>query len=244
MELPAQARTALVGGMGHSKIAIAQIIARICEPHSGSVKVDGLDLNEYDKRKLRSQIYHLTHDPIILNASIRDNIALSRQDASDKQIYKAALLAQAINFIEDTETDEAARSEAIKADLIETFTRLSLNFSNLDGLDKTICQLNDTDLKKTLLDTFKYSDMSFILKIHEAPHDFINFASQALRVNTLTWIDLVMMFEWQLELEQVRKEKLLPKEQFKNLETFCKRHSYTFDVRQVVDGLKTYLYLK
>ena len=59
--------------------------------------------------------------------------------------------------------------------------------------------MKDTDLKKILLDTFKYSDMSFILKIHEAPHEFINFASQALSVTSpslVTWIDLVMMFEW------------------------------------------------
>ena len=54
MELPAQARTALVGGMDHSKIAIAKIIARVCKIQSGSVKVDGLDLSEYDLRKLRS----------------------------------------------------------------------------------------------------------------------------------------------------------------------------------------------
>ena len=54
MELPAQARTALVGGMGNSKIAIANILAGICKAQSGSVKVDGLDLSEYEKRKLRS----------------------------------------------------------------------------------------------------------------------------------------------------------------------------------------------
>ena len=53
-----------------------------------------------------------------------------------------------------------------------------------------------------------------------------------------------MMFEWQLELEQTWKEKLLSNEQLKNLETFCKRHRYTFDVRQVADGLKTYLHLE
>ena len=73
------------------KSIIANILTRAVDTESGSVKIDGLNIKDYSLKTLRSQIYHVAMDSIIINASIKENIALSCQNASDLQIYRAAL---------------------------------------------------------------------------------------------------------------------------------------------------------
>ena len=100
LDIQSQTKVALIVP-SHMKSIIANILTRAIDTESGSVKIDGLNLKDYSLKTLRSQIYHVAIDSIIINASIKDNIALSCQNASDLQIYRAALQAQLLNFIDD-----------------------------------------------------------------------------------------------------------------------------------------------
>lgn len=106
-EMPALCRIGLVGNTGCGKSTIAHVLRRFYEPDAGTIKIDGIELKDYSAKRLRSQIHHITQVPEILNASIRENIVFGRRDVSDEQIYRAAFLANACGFIEDTESNEA-----------------------------------------------------------------------------------------------------------------------------------------
>ena len=163
-------------------------------------------------------------DSVILNASIRQNIALSRQNASDIQIYRAALQAQLLNFIEDDfdffepgKTNEIARAKKIKENLTGVISRLAHMFDNFKTLGK---HFTDIDLQKILLNTFTHADKTFIRKISERLQEFVDFVALALDKAIgdtgsprLNWIDLVIMFEWNLELADVMKEQPFDEDQ-------------------------------
>ncbi|WP_082083682.1 ABC transporter ATP-binding protein [Paenibacillus beijingensis] len=93
--------TALVGSSGAGKSTIAHLIARFYDTQRGSVSVDGRDVKEVTLKSLRSQIGIVSQDIVLLNGTIRDNIAYGRPDATDEEIKAAAEAANAHGFIMD-----------------------------------------------------------------------------------------------------------------------------------------------
>jgi ATP-binding cassette, subfamily B, bacterial len=90
---------ALVGSSGAGKSTIANLIMRFYDPVEGSVLVDGQDIRKYTLLSLRRQITVVLQDTHLFRKSIRDNIALGRQDATDEDVIAAAKAAQAHDFI-------------------------------------------------------------------------------------------------------------------------------------------------
>jgi ABC-type multidrug transport system fused ATPase/permease subunit len=91
---------ALVGPTGSGKTTLVALIPRLYDPTSGQVLVDGADLHDVDLRSLRSQIALVSDDPFLFSASVRENIAYARPDASEEEIEQAAWRAGAHQFIE------------------------------------------------------------------------------------------------------------------------------------------------
>jgi ABC-type multidrug transport system fused ATPase/permease subunit len=91
---------ALVGPTGSGKTTLVALIPRLYDPTSGQVLVDGADLRDVDLRSLRSQIALVSDDPFLFSASVRENIAYARPDASEEEIEQAAWRAGAHQFIE------------------------------------------------------------------------------------------------------------------------------------------------
>lgn len=90
---------ALVGPSGGGKSTLVSLLLRLYDPLEGSISIDGLDLRAYQLRSLRQQISVVLQDSILFAASIRDNIAYGRLDATQAEIEQAARLANAHNFI-------------------------------------------------------------------------------------------------------------------------------------------------
>jgi ATP-binding cassette subfamily B protein len=90
---------ALVGATGSGKTTLAQMIPRLYDPQSGSVLVDGADVREVDVGSLRREIAVVDDDPFLFSATIAENIAYARADASRADIESAARRAQAHEFI-------------------------------------------------------------------------------------------------------------------------------------------------
>jgi ATP-binding cassette subfamily B protein len=92
-------RVAIVGPSGAGKSTIFHLILRFYDPISGRVTFDGVNVAEADPLDLRRHIALVPQEAAIFAASIRDNIAFGRPDATDAQIERAAEMAAATEFI-------------------------------------------------------------------------------------------------------------------------------------------------
>ena len=94
---------ALVGPSGGGKSTLSELIPRFYDPAVGEILIDGKPLAEYTQDSLREKMGIVSQDTILFNDSIRANIAMGREDATDEQIIAAAKIANAHDFIMQTE---------------------------------------------------------------------------------------------------------------------------------------------
>jgi ATP-binding cassette subfamily B protein len=92
---------ALVGPSGAGKTSLVGLIARLYDPDQGTVLVDGADVRRIDLDSLRSEIAFVADDSFLFTASVAENIAYARADASIEEIEAAARRAQADSFIRE-----------------------------------------------------------------------------------------------------------------------------------------------
>ncbi len=94
---------ALVGPSGVGKSTIADLLPRFYDVTGGSISIDGRDIRGYTMESLRSQMSFVTQDIILFNDTIFNNIALGKPTASMEEVMRAAKIANAHEFIVDTE---------------------------------------------------------------------------------------------------------------------------------------------
>jgi ATP-binding cassette, subfamily B, bacterial MsbA len=91
---------AFVGRSGGGKSTLVNLLPRFYDVKSGSVRIDGRDVREYDLRNLRNQISVVSQDVVLFNDTIRNNIAFGR-DVSDEVLERAAEAAHALEFVRE-----------------------------------------------------------------------------------------------------------------------------------------------
>ncbi|MCB7480027.1 ABC transporter ATP-binding protein [Christiangramia sediminis] len=101
IKVPKGETVALVGQSGSGKSTIANLITRFYDVNEGSIKVDGTDIREIKKRSLRELMGLVTQDSILFNDTIRNNILLGKENASDEEIIDALKIANAWEFVKD-----------------------------------------------------------------------------------------------------------------------------------------------
>lgn len=94
---------ALVGSSGAGKSTLADLVPRFHDVTMGQLFIDGVDIKEYSLQSVRKQISIVTQEPILFNDTIYNNIALGKEDATEKEIITAAKIANAHHFIEKKE---------------------------------------------------------------------------------------------------------------------------------------------
>ena len=90
----------VIGGTGSAKSAFVQLIPRLYDTMSGSVKVGGVDVKEYDLEVLRDSVAMVLQKNILFSGSIKENLKWGKKDATDAEIEEACRLACADEFIE------------------------------------------------------------------------------------------------------------------------------------------------
>jgi len=90
---------ALVGATGSGKTTLVQLLARLYDVSKGAVLIDGADVRTVDLPSLRAAISVVDDDPFLFSATVADNIAYGRPDATRAEIERAAERAQASGFI-------------------------------------------------------------------------------------------------------------------------------------------------
>jgi ATP-binding cassette subfamily B protein len=99
LELEAGKVVALIGHTGAGKTTLASLVPRFYDVQTGSVSIDGMDVRQVTLASLRSEIGVIAQDPFLFSATVRENIAFGRPEATDEDIERAARLAQAHDFV-------------------------------------------------------------------------------------------------------------------------------------------------
>jgi ABC-type multidrug transport system fused ATPase/permease subunit len=99
LDVPAGRTVALVGATGSGKTSLVALISRLYDPAAGSVQLDGADVREVSLRSLRGAVAVVSDDPFLFSASVAENIAYARPEASIEEVEAAARRAQAHDFV-------------------------------------------------------------------------------------------------------------------------------------------------
>jgi len=90
---------ALVGQSGSGKSTVANLVTRFYDVNKGEILIDGTNIKNITKKSLRGLMGLVTQDSILFNDSVKNNIALGKENATDEEIMEAAKVANAHDFI-------------------------------------------------------------------------------------------------------------------------------------------------
>jgi ABC-type multidrug transport system fused ATPase/permease subunit len=99
LDVQAGRTVALVGPTGSGKSTLVMLIPRLYDVSDGRVVIDGVDVRDVEVGSLRREVAFVSDDPFLFSASVRDNIAYARPEASDQEVLDAARRAGAADFI-------------------------------------------------------------------------------------------------------------------------------------------------
>ncbi len=92
-------KIAILGTTGSGKSTLISLIPRYYDPTSGEIKLDGIDLREYQIKGLRMNIGVVSQEIFLFTNSIKDNIRFGKEDATDEEVIQAAKSANIHDFI-------------------------------------------------------------------------------------------------------------------------------------------------
>lgn len=101
IRVPKGHTVALVGQSGSGKSTIANLITRFYDVNEGAIKIDGTDIRKIKKVSLRNLMGLVTQDSILFNDTIRNNVSLGKDNATDEEIIDALKIANAWEFVKD-----------------------------------------------------------------------------------------------------------------------------------------------
>ena len=90
----------ILGGTGAAKSTLVQLIPRLYDVTSGSVKVGGVDVRDYDIEALREQVAMVLQKNVLFSGTIKENLRWGNENASDEELERVCKLAQADEFIQ------------------------------------------------------------------------------------------------------------------------------------------------
>src|SRR5690606_1772891 len=103
-------RVGLVGHSGAGKSTLVNLILRLYDVEKGSILVDGQDIRDVTQTSLRRAVAVVSQETALLHRSLRDNVRLARDDATDEELLQAARQAEADGFIANLEDLQGRRS--------------------------------------------------------------------------------------------------------------------------------------
>ncbi|MBR4220155.1 MAG: peptidase domain-containing ABC transporter, partial [Victivallales bacterium] len=100
LDMPAGASLGIVGRSGSGKTTLTKLLQGLYPPFAGLVKIDGVDIREFEKSHLRSSIGVVLQENYFFNGTVRENISLTKPSATGEEVLRAASLAGAHEFVQ------------------------------------------------------------------------------------------------------------------------------------------------
>ena len=195
-------KIAIVGETGAGKTTIVKLLMRFYDINSGSIKIDGIDIEEYDKDSLRSHIGMVLQDSWLFSDTISNNIRYGNLDASDDEIFDAASQVYADDFVRrlsdgyESELNEDTDNISHGQKQLLTIARTILSQKEVLILDEATSSV-DTRTEKLIqkaMDRLMEGKTSFII---------------AHRLSTIRNADKIIVIENGEIIEQGNHEELL-----------------------------------
>lgn len=100
LDIQAGTTVALVGPTGVGKTTLVSLIPRFYDVISGNISIDGVDVREFDLDQLHESVSMVLQDVFLFHGTIRENILFGKPDATEEEIFRAAEIANAAEFID------------------------------------------------------------------------------------------------------------------------------------------------
>jgi len=101
LNIPKGKTVALVGQSGSGKSTLANLITRFYDVNKGTIKIDNVDIKDIKQKSLRGLMGIVTQDSILFNDTVKNNISLGVDEATDEEVIEASSIANAHEFIKD-----------------------------------------------------------------------------------------------------------------------------------------------
>lgn len=198
-------KIAIIGETGAGKTTIVKLLMRFYDVDSGEIKIDGVNINEYDKNSLRSLIGMVLQDSWLFSDTIANNIRYGKLDATDEEVIDAAKQVRADDFIRqlsdgyDTVLNEDSDNISHGQKQLLTIARTILADKEILILDEATSSV-DTRTEKLIqeaMDKLMENRTSFII---------------AHRLSTIKNADKIIVIENGEIIEQGSHEELLNQE--------------------------------
>ena len=202
LEIPAGSFVGIVGQSGSGKSTLTKLLARLYEPNSGRIIVDGYDISKVELYSLRRQVGIVPQDTLLFEGTVQENIGLTNPDATTDEIIEAARIAVAHEFIMNLpigyNSTVGERGSSLSGGQRQriAIARTILQSPRLLILDEATSALDyDTErqVSLNLAKTFKGRTVLFITH----------------RLSTIRNADLILMMDKGVVVEQGTHEELM-----------------------------------
>ena len=150
---------AIVGESGQGKSTFINLVMRFYDPEFGEILIDGVNIKNYDIRELRRSMGLVMQEPTLFNYSIRDNILYGKPKASNLEIREAVQVANAVEFIEGNELEDAfdddagSLRQALEHELYSSLIKEALGEEKYESKLKVLKDLEKKEQKQGVFKT-------------------------------------------------------------------------------------------
>jgi len=99
IEIPQGQKVVILGGTGSGKSSFVNLLSRFYDPSEGTVRIDSQNITNYKLKEMRKQIGLVLQETYLFNATLKENIAFGKPEATDEEIFKASKIANIHDFI-------------------------------------------------------------------------------------------------------------------------------------------------
>ncbi|MCI1288008.1 MAG: ABC transporter ATP-binding protein/permease [[Lactobacillus] timonensis] len=171
LKAPANHMVAIVGPTGAGKSTIINLLERFYDIDGGHIYLDGQDTRNMSRHELRSHIAMVLQETWLFSGTIFENIKYGRDDATDEEVYAAAKIAYAYDFIQDlpqgfeTKLDEAASNISQGQRQLLTIARAFLADPDILILDEATSSVDTRteSLIQRAMDKLQHDRTSFVV---------------------------------------------------------------------------------